>query len=99
MEGGRTHSVVGQLQCNLKEGVGTDATLLDLVFAKVPEDQDVDVHVVGERLGCRQRLRDLLLALRHTYTTLTEMKEQPVQQLVDQTSRPALQLDSFHQPA
>lgn len=96
--GGGSHSVVGQLQCNLKEGVRADATLLDLFFAKVSEDQDVYVHIVGERLSRRQRLRDLLLTLRHTYTTVTEMKEQPsatVKQLVNQTTRPALQLASI----
>lgn len=75
---GVTHSVVGQLQRNLKEGVGTDATPLHLVFAKVSEDEDVYVHIVGERLGRRQRLRDLLLTLTHTHThnhiTVTEMK-------------------------
>ncbi len=61
------HPVVGQLKSHLNEGIWTDSTLLDLSFAKVSEDKNVEVHVVSQGLGDRQRLGDLLLALRQTH--------------------------------
>lgn len=57
------HPVVGQLKGQLDVGVRTDAALLDHALAKVPEREDVEVHIVGQRLGHCQRLGDLLLTL------------------------------------
>lgn len=64
---GRDYPVVGQLQCNLNEGIWVDSTLLDLCFAKVSEDNNVHAHIISEVLGQRQGLANLLLTLREKH--------------------------------
>ena len=57
------YPVMGQLQGNLDEGIGTCAALLNQTFAKVVEGENVRVHVVGQSPGQCQRALDDLLAL------------------------------------
>jgi len=63
--GGLPHPVVGQLQAELDESVGADAQLLDAALPKVPEREDVAVHVVRQHLRHRQGAGHLSLDLTH----------------------------------
>ena len=57
------HPVVGELQCDLDEGVRTGAALLDQPLPEVSEGDDVTVHVIRQTLGYRQGALDGFLAL------------------------------------
>lgn len=61
-----THPEVGQLKSHLNEAVWTDSTLLDFSFAKFLEGENMEVHIISQRLGHSQRLSDLLFTLSHT---------------------------------
>jgi len=69
------HPVVRQLKSHLNEGVGTDSTLLDPSFGKGSVGEDVELHVIGQGLGDRQRLGDLLLALREANPNTEHQQE------------------------
>lgn len=58
-----TYPVMGQLQGDLDEGIGTSAALLNQTLAKVFKGENVRVHIVGQSPGDCQRTLDDLLAL------------------------------------
>lgn len=57
------HPIMGQLQCELDEGIWTDLALLDQALSKVTKGDDVRVHIISQSLGHRQRVGDHSLAL------------------------------------
>lgn len=61
------HPVVSQLKSDLKEGIWTDSTLLDLPLAEISEGENVAVDIISQGLGYCQGLGDLLLTLRETH--------------------------------
>lgn len=61
-----SYPVMGQLQCDLDEGIRTGAALLNQTFAKVIEGENVRVDVVSQSRGDCQRALNDFLALQET---------------------------------
>lgn len=57
------HPIMGQLQCELDEGIWTGLALLDQALSKITKGDDVRVHIISQSRGHRQRVGNHSLAL------------------------------------